>query len=383
MDTKMKNLTKFIVKSTLPYVMKISEEVKISSSCMRNLMRFAQDFTKMKDWTFRLLDSIAKPPSGFLRATLWMQGDYDQCLHVESSGNKVIRGKFCSVLLKLPKLRQDTVKEISSSDITIVQLLRNIITPITIAQGLSKVKELRIDVCIPDACNEKDLENIGNWRKIVDGVIAISALTTVQKLFSSNISEKTRALSGIKFLIIISIIYGHVFTCFNAMPTISDKYLNYLDMMNHIIVEFVGNSFISIETFFFISGFLVFYLRRSSKGNSNTQYLQFLVIRTMRLTLPVLCVLATIIILPILGDGPHWESVKREVEFVEQNWWKIAIHIQTYTDYPLNFTHYLWFMSNLMQLTILTVPLLFVCDRRKVWPLVKKLAKPFKMVRSS
>ncbi|XP_023227567.1 uncharacterized protein LOC111628077 [Centruroides sculpturatus] len=334
MDTKIKNLTKVLVKNTLPYMMKISEEVKISSSCMRNLMQFAQDFTKLKDWTFRLLDSIAKLLSGFLRGTLWMQEDYDQCLNIESSGNKIIRGKFCSVLLKLPKLRENTVKDISSSEITIVQLLKNIITPITIAQGLSKVEELRIDVCIPDDCNVNDLENVGNWRKIVDGITSISALTTVQKVFSSNILEKTRALSGIKFLTITSIIYGHVFTCFNAMPTISEKYLNFLDMMNNITVEFAGNSFISIETFFFI-----------------------------RLTLPVLCILATIIILPILGDGPHWKSVKREVEFVEQNWWKIAIHIQTYTDYPLNFTHYLWFMSNLMQLTILTVPLLFVCDR--------------------
>ncbi|XP_067132752.1 nose resistant to fluoxetine protein 6-like [Centruroides vittatus] len=87
--------------------------------------------------------------------------------------------------------------------------------------------------------------------------------------------------------------------------------------------------------------------------------------RAIRLTLPVLCVMATTIILPLLGDGPHWEEVKRHAEFAERHWWEFAIHIQTYTIYTHNFFSHLWFMSVLMQLTIIAAPLLFLCDR---WP---------------
>ncbi|XP_067132754.1 nose resistant to fluoxetine protein 6-like [Centruroides vittatus] len=95
------------------------------------------------------------------------------------------------------------------------------------------------------------------------------------------------------------------------------------------------------------------------------QYVQFVMNRAIRLTLPVLCVMATTIILPLLGDGPHWEEVKRHAEFAERHWWEFTIHIHTYTIYTHNFLSHLWFMSVLMQLTIIAAPLLFLCDR---WP---------------
>ncbi|XP_067126916.1 nose resistant to fluoxetine protein 6-like [Centruroides vittatus] len=286
MDRNMKTLISSVVKSNLPYMLKMSEEVTLSSSCMSSLMRFVKDFMKMKDWTFSLLDSIGKLPSGFLRATLWMQGDYDQCLDIETIDNKIIRGKFCSVVIKLPKLRQDTIQMVSSSDITIVQLLKNLLKPFSISQAVSTLNELRLDVCIPDACIENDLENIGNWlirnsvkievefcktkeekkkysisqliclsvfgtliicviiattvhalfklqlinkeqvnAKIFDIVVSMSALTTSSKLFSSNIYEKTKALGGIKVLFLNCFIFGHVTTAHRIIPTVFGNYV--------------------------------------------------------------------------------------------------------------------------------------------------------------
>ncbi|XP_023237682.1 nose resistant to fluoxetine protein 6-like [Centruroides sculpturatus] len=425
MDRKMKTLIRSVVKSNLPYMLKMSEEVTLSFSCKSSFMRFVQDLMKMKVWTFSLLDSIGKPPSGLLKGTLWMQGDYDQCLDIETMENKVVRGKFCSVLMKLPKLQQDTIQRVSSSDITIVQLLKNLFKPASISQFLSKLNTLRLDVCIPNSCSENDLENIGKWlirkfikvevefcktkeekkeysisqliclavfssliiciiltttvdallklhivsKKMVNGkifdiVVSLSALSTGSKLFSSNIYEETKALSGIKILVIFWVIFGHIVTSFDLIPTVLEKYLNLFGLWNHIPMEIASNSFVLIESFFVISGFLTFYTRKQ-KANSKMQYVQFVINRAIRLTLPVLCVVATMIILPLSGDGPHWEYTKREAEFAERHWWAFAIHIQTYMGYPYNFLNHLWFMSNLMQLTIITAPLLFVCDR---WP---------------
>ncbi|XP_067124524.1 nose resistant to fluoxetine protein 6-like [Centruroides vittatus] len=314
MDGKMKTLIRSVVKSSLPYVLKMSEEVTLSSSCMSSLMRFVKDFMKMKDWTFSLLDSIGKPPSGFLRGTLWIQGDYDQCLDIETMENKVIRGKFCSVLIKFPKLRQETIRMVSSSDITIVQLLKNLCKPFSISQLLSMLKEFRLDVCIPDSCSENDLENIGNWiiRKplkievefcktkeekkeysisqliclavfgtliisvilattvhalsksqivskeqingiIFDVVVSLSALSTTSKLFSGNIYENTRALSGIKVLLINYIIFGHVIATFGIIPTVFEKYINLSRIVNYIPTEIASNLYVLIESFFLIS----------------------------------------------------------------------------------------------------------------------------------
>ncbi|XP_067126923.1 uncharacterized protein [Centruroides vittatus] len=89
--------------------------------------------------------------------------------------------------------------------------------------------------------------------------------------------------------------------------------------------------------------------------------------RAIRLTLPVLCIIATMIILPLLGDGPHWEDVKREAEFAEQHWWEFAFHTHIYMNYPYNSLTHLWFMGDLMQLTVITAPLLFVCDSWQHW----------------
>ncbi|XP_067124314.1 nose resistant to fluoxetine protein 6-like [Centruroides vittatus] len=145
---------------------------------------------------------------------------------------------------------------------------------------------------------------------------------------------------------------------------VNEKHLNLLGLWNQIPIEIASNSFVFTESFFLISGLLTFYTGKQ-KANSKMQYVQLMINRVIRLTLPVLCVLATVIILPLLSDGPHWEAVKREAKFAERHWWKFAIHIQTYMNYPYNSLTHLWFMSDLMQLTIITAPLLFVCDR---WP---------------
>ncbi|XP_023239967.1 nose resistant to fluoxetine protein 6-like [Centruroides sculpturatus] len=317
------------------------------------------------------------------------------------------------------------MKMISSFDITIVQLLKKLFKPFSISQIVSLLDDLRLDVCIPDSCSENDLENIGNWLignyveievefcktkeekneysmpqliclnvfgalivciilatsvhtllklqivsmervngKIFDIVVSISALTTSSKLFSSNIYEKTKALSGIKVLLIYCIIFGHIMSTSELIPSVFEKRLNFLRIVNYIPIEIASNSLVFIESFFLISGLLTFYTRKQ-KAKSNMQYVQFIINRAIRLTLPVLCVLATMIILPLLGDGPHWEYVKREAEFAEQHWWKFAFHTHVYEIYPHNVLFDFWFMSDLLQLTIITAPLLFVCDR---WP---------------
>ncbi|XP_067128663.1 uncharacterized protein [Centruroides vittatus] len=321
MDGKMKTLIRSVIKSNLPYMLKMSEEVTLSSSCMSSLMRFVQDFMKMKDWTFSCDIGFYRQTSlGFLRATLWLQGDYDQCLDIKTMEYKVIRGKFCSVLMKLPKLRKDTIQMISSSDITIVRLLKNLLKPFSISQTLSGLPEPRLDVCIPDSCSVNDLENIGNWllrnfvkievefcktkedkkeysvsqlicltmfgtlitcvilattvdallklqivskekinERIFDIVVSISALTTASKLFSSSIYEKTKALSGIKVLLLNCIIFGHVLTTSEIIPTAFEKHINKSKIMPYIPREIAAKSFVFIESFFLIR-FVQFYL---------------------------------------------------------------------------------------------------------------------------
>ncbi|XP_023210847.1 nose resistant to fluoxetine protein 6-like [Centruroides sculpturatus] len=362
-----RNLAKSVVKFALPYLMKLSEETNLSSSCVRSGVMFMRDLTQLKEWPLQMLDSIGKFPSGFLRGTLWIQGDYDQCLDIEIIQNKLIRGKFCSVLMKVPKLRQETIQIISSSDTTIVQLLKNLSKPFSLFQTLSVLDDLRLDVCIPDSCSKNDLENIGNW--LIRNYIQIEVEFCKTKEEKNEYSmPQLICLSVFGTLIICVILATSVHTLLKlqivSKKRVNEKRINFSRIINYIPIEISYISFAFIESFFLISGLLTFYTRKQ-KAKSNMQYVQFIINRAIRLTLPVLCVLATMIILPLLGDGPHWEYVKREAEFAEQHWWEFAFHTHVYVNYPHKVLFHLWFISDLLQLTIITAPLLFVYDR---WP---------------
>ncbi|XP_067119325.1 nose resistant to fluoxetine protein 6-like [Centruroides vittatus] len=111
-------------------------------------------------------------------------------------------------------------------------------------------------------------------------------------------------------------------------------------------------------------GLLTLYLRRSDR-RPYMYYIHNLIRRIIRLKLPVLCFLAGIIILPLLVDGPHWKTVDTEAKFIERNWWTFYFQIENYYNYQFRFSAHLWFLSILLQLTVVTAPILFIQDR---WP---------------
>ncbi|XP_067129260.1 nose resistant to fluoxetine protein 6-like [Centruroides vittatus] len=122
-----------------------------------------------------------------------------------------------------------------------------------------------------------------------------------------------------------------------------------------------------IETFFFISGFVIFYFRKDNGNDSKMQYVIFLMKRSINFTVLILCVVALAIVIPLFGDGPHWQIVTLEGIYIEENWWKFAFHINNLIKTQTSYLDVTWFINVLMQLTVLTVPLLFIQDR---WPTV-------------
>ncbi|XP_067129282.1 nose resistant to fluoxetine protein 6-like [Centruroides vittatus] len=126
-----------------------------------------------------------------------------------------------------------------------------------------------------------------------------------------------------------------------------------------------------IESFFFYSGFMIMYLRQKRGKNSAKHYITPLVKKVFRLTLPVFFVLGFAILLPLLGDGPHWHHVIDQAEYLEDNWWKYITHIHIYTEpEQTKFLNVTWFISVLLQLCILISLLLYVKDR---WPRIGSL----------
>ncbi|XP_023231144.1 uncharacterized protein LOC111631171 [Centruroides sculpturatus] len=143
----------------------------------------------------------------------------------------------------------------------------------------------------------------------------------------------------------------------------SNKLFNIGNISEDVSVEISSQGMSLIETYFFLSGFLTFYLRRNDGNKSILYYFVYLLKRYIRLTFPLLCVLAFFIILPLCGEGPHWDLVNKEARKAEQYWWRHILHIQNLYNMPLDFFIHMWYVDALMQLNVITVLLLYIHDR--------------------
>ncbi|XP_023214144.1 uncharacterized protein LOC111617033 [Centruroides sculpturatus] len=150
------------------------------------------------------------------------------------------------------------------------------------------------------------------------------------------------------------------------MDTETEKYSNMITATDVFAYEIFLQSFTMIESFFFYSGFMVMYLRQKRGKISAKHYIIPLVKKVLSFSLPVFFVLGFAILLPLLGDGPHWHVVVHQAEYLENNWWKYITHVHIYTEFEQQkFLNVTWFMSVLLQLSIITSLLMYIKDR---WP---------------
>lgn len=313
--------------------------------------------------------------------------------------NEIIQGKYCVIMVELVPNKKEIFEIISAQDNnTLIQLLKHFAKPIRLSDitvhSFFGNYRYRFDVCLPSTCTEDDLNKImklflgtqllsirmdfctTNERKIkyataeivsiiffsmffiwvilataVDAlrrlhiisnnktnffknIIPVSAFTSGEKLFSDTLWQRSSSLCGIKTLIIYAIVFGHLSVFNNFMPTVSGNYINMIEIFGYFPQEIGNNALIMLEVFFFISGFLTLYLQKSE---DHLWFRQILILlkRIIRLTVPVLCTLATVIILSLIADGPHSYLFNRLVNDVVENWWHFPFHIFNFFDSKL------------------------------------------------
>ncbi|XP_067123999.1 nose resistant to fluoxetine protein 6-like [Centruroides vittatus] len=285
---------------------------------------------------------------------------------------------------------------------------------------------VRFDICIPSDCHEDDLRNILNWlvgsefsarvdyckaknQKVVystaqiiclsffaffsswvvlatfvetlmelgiisssaerdtatRNLIFVSLYRSISKLRSHCIRDRTAVFCGIKFFIICIVVYGHIFIAL-ATETV-ENLKNFPELFNYIPVEVACAGFSMIEIFFFISAFLLSYYNQNSV-KSATDIFVLLTKKINRLSVPVFCLVAATIILPLLSDGPHWNDVLNGVHEIAENWSKYVFHYNNFIEYKLEkiiTLQHLWFISALFQQILVAIPLLYINNR---WP---------------
>ncbi|XP_023241103.1 uncharacterized protein LOC111639446 [Centruroides sculpturatus] len=141
-EMRIKTALKSVLKPSLPYLMRIFEEVNVSSPCTKSSVLFLKNLMKLKEWPLRMIDSFGKLPAGMLGVTLWISGDYDQCLDIEipqnkkeitDEGKKQVRGKYCALTIGMPESLKRIAKSIHKlENNSLIKLAKEIIVSIKV-----------------------------------------------------------------------------------------------------------------------------------------------------------------------------------------------------------------------------------------------------------
>jgi hypothetical protein len=265
--------------------------------------------------------------------------------------------------------------------------------------------------------------------KCIEKLLAVAHCWNLQRNYASLLKPDPgipgmAVLNGMRVMAIMGVVLGHTFA-FMQFSMIDNRGLAEIVASRKSAIGIIGNqhvqengtsvAFLSVDTFFFFSGFLAFYSMLTSIqtqqmqtpaefGKKGTKWTWAVIIhRYCRLTPMYLFVLMFFMhILPSLGDGPNWKSdlVDGEgptggVTFCKKWYWTNLLYISNL--YPCQFWEYkssnqdanwdtcdngsgelgcliqTWYLSNDFQMFIVAIPcaLLF---KWKVWAAYSYLA---------
>eukprot|EP00795_Rhopilema_esculentum_P001639 gene1639-16106_t len=154
-----------------------------------------------------------------------------------------------------------------------------------------------------------------------------------------------------------------------------------LKVVHRLSFEAVANAYVSVDTFFLLSGLLVSYLclKRFDKydGSSFLRYFskkfmpQYYLHRFLRLTPSYMYViLFFIFIFPFCGDGPLWfeKSKGMEIQNCKKHWWTNLLYINNF--YPTSMGNecigWSWYLANDMQFYLISPAILLVMHKLKL-----------------
>ncbi|XP_074037748.1 nose resistant to fluoxetine protein 6 isoform X2 [Leptinotarsa decemlineata] len=364
----------------------------ISETCAKQVEVLAQN----TDIITKMVDASAKfPYSGMLYSGRVELGNFDECMSIEHTyeGGRIL-GKYCLSGLFMPDF--DNLYNIELGH--------------------------QLATCTPDGCSAKDLVEIGkvmypnvpllfidnfcttietgqefNTGNIIMIIIfallllvmilsttydvylykneigsntlllAFSVFTNGRKLLKTTVYSKdhVQIFDGMKVISIMWIIAGHGIGSFigglltpmnkEKIDTIHTKiYSGYLDAAH-----------VCVDTFIFISGFLVAY--QYFKGKTPSLHTQikkvpyFYLHRYLRITPAVLMMyLSVLFILPKTGSGPYWHpAIEQELVPCKKYWWSYILYIQNYVNWDELCLVPHWYLSVDLQMYVIS-PLLLI-----------------------
>ncbi|KAL1447354.1 hypothetical protein MTO96_028589 [Rhipicephalus appendiculatus] len=365
-----------LMRSAMRFAMPMAQEVMaqgtVSSACISSLLVLCKGLTRYEIWALKFVES-AGFPEGVLEMNSGSLGRYDECLSIEvpddaNSSLVAFRGSFCSVFVKMrgnPFIRK-LMRRIFESTPQIKMRLESF-EEFENLQENSYQQGLRAALCAPSTCTAADMEILLTADKTakVQILLAFSGVTNTQRLFDLNAGSagRLRCLEGVRFLSAVWVVFLHNYIIAepNSMgiyfPHIRDLAINFrksnvLDIFalkSNIVLTSMFSGYLSIETFFMLSGFLVAYaiFNEVHQKKEPIPWPVKMLRRHVRLTGPAFLFVLFALLYPALLSGPVADHITGDnfVKPCQKSWWTSLVHVLNIQPTEKLCVGHMWYLS--------------------------------------
>ncbi|KAH7984331.1 hypothetical protein HPB52_019435 [Rhipicephalus sanguineus] len=400
-------------------------QADISMECSLGMLKFMRAVQELEPWAMRVVDSTAKYPNGMLQASTADLGAYDECIETvvrDEYGDVKVRGQYCNVHVSLGD-DHSFIGDILPAFFYSHRRAQNFTSYVTD----ERLPGLRLGMCFVNSCNEKDLTNIaktlmGNVAKIVvkncvtnedEGinktqawiigylavlaavivaatgfelltenwdkrckngvpyrcVVAFSALSNTRLILSVNKDKDSetysyRFMHGIRFLSIFWICLGHSYGTITENIT---RLVNALHYFEHWETLIVTAGYLAVDSFFFFSGFLLYYTLSKQKRNRVVVAVVAIIRRYIRATVPLFFMIMCMYLLPLIATGPNSkEFYNKFYAEMRKHWWDLLFQLRNWrADEEVSTMPHLWYLSADYQFFLVALIIILVFRTRK------------------
>ncbi|CAF0871536.1 unnamed protein product [Brachionus calyciflorus] len=203
-------------------------------------------------------------------------------------------------------------------------------------------------------------------------LISISAYTNTKKLFkvNSSKSEDFKCFHAIRVLSLAWVILGHSYIFSLAFV---DNIADIIPVLKRFSFLIVSNAFFSVDSFFFLSGFLTCYtfLKEIERRNNQITFLfmlKYYFHRFWRLTPAyVIAYFISLNLSGYMGNGPQYPETGIESQKCHNQWWANILYINNFYG-PENFCFGIsWYLANDFQFHFFAPIILIPLALKKVF----------------
>ena len=208
--------------------------------------------------------------------------------------------------------------------------------------------------------NSDALSNLPTKKKeslLTTLVHCFNIFDNLDKIFGKNTNLDLVILDGVKFYSAYWVVLCHSFSF--VITTGIKNSSDFMSIIKHPLGAFVMAGFYSVDSFFFMSGFLlILTLDREKKANFWNSFI-FRLIRLYPFYIYV--IFATMYFMPFLIDGPSVEPPIDYTKYCANYWWHNLLFINNLISYaePNNCAGHTWYLANDMQFFLITIFIYF------------------------